>query len=111
MRERKTIEIDEAKAKSIYSSIWWKGKSPREIAETQFFINRIICPFEIFHESVEKSLGRPVYSHEFAFNFYGIMDEFLGDKTAPTMEEILKLIPTDQPVIIILSGKGPAEND
>jgi hypothetical protein len=53
----------------------------------------------VFHEAVEKSLGRPVFTHEFGLNYDGICDEFLGDKEPPTMNEILNLIPQEKLIV------------
>ena len=37
------------------------------------FESKLCMPFSIFQEAVEKTLGRPVWTHEFAF--YGIKKE------------------------------------
>jgi hypothetical protein len=61
----------------------------------------LLCmPFDVFHEAVEKTLGRPVWTHEFGLNFDGLKAELLGEKPASTMEEIINLIPEDKRVVI-----------
>ena len=52
---------------------------------------------------MEFALNRPIFTHEFAFK--GIVKEFLGEKSAPTPEEILELIPKDKRLIIGISEK------
>ena len=38
-----------------------------ELVQRQLFTARLFVPsFDIFHEAVEKVLGRPVWTHEFA---------------------------------------------
>lgn len=85
---------------SIYESQWWKGKTHRQIVEFQLFTAELCCPFAIFHEAVEKSLGRPVFTHEFGLNYDGICKEFLGEAEAPTLQQIMDLIPADKRVVI-----------
>ena len=73
----------------------------RQRAEFQMEQRLLCMPFEIFHEAMEKTLGRGVYTHEFGFNTEGLKAELYGNKPAPTFEEILALIPKDKQVIII----------
>jgi hypothetical protein len=47
-------------------------------------------PFDRFHQATEKVLGRPVFTHEFAFNC--IKEEYLGIREAPTFDEIVGLL-------------------
>ena len=71
------ISIGKEKAIELSLTEWWKEKSYREIAEFQLFTTELSCPFVVFHEAVEKSLGRPVFTHEFGLNYDGICKEFL----------------------------------
>lgn len=84
----------------IGESEWWKGRTFREIAKFQLFTKELCCPFEIFHEAIQKTLGRPVYTHEFGMDYDGIVQEFLGERDAPSLEEIINLIPEDKRIII-----------
>ena len=92
--------IGKDKAIALYDSNWWEGKTHREIAEFQLFTKELCCPFDVFHEAVEKSLGRPVFTHEFGLNYDGICKEFLGENESPTMGEILSMIPQDKLIVI-----------
>jgi hypothetical protein len=94
------LSIGKEKAIELYDSNWWIGKSYREIAEFQLFTAELSCPFDVFHEAVEKSLGRPVFTHEFGLNYDGICREFLGEKEAPTMNEILHMIPQEKLIVV-----------
>jgi len=93
---------DEAIA--LAESGFWKTLSYRDRAKFQLFENRLCMPFSVFHEAVEKSLGRPVYTHEFGPGIDRLRKEFLGEAPAPTLQEILGLIPADKRVLII-AGK------
>ena len=92
--------IGKEKAVQLYNSGWWEGKSHKEIAEFQLFTVELAVPFAVFHEAIEKCLDRPVFTHEFGLNFDGIMAEFLGEKLAPTLEEIIDLIPAEKRILI-----------
>ena len=48
-------------------------------------------PFDVFHEAVEKSLGRPVFTHEFGLNRDGMMKELCGDEPPPTFKDIINI--------------------
>ena len=101
--KHKPHSIGKDKAIALSESKWWEGKSHREIAEFQLFTAELACPFEVFHEAVEKSLGRPVFTHEFGMNYSGICDEFLGRREAPTLEQIINLIPEEKRVIVLIA--------
>ena len=77
--------------------------SSKDIVMFQLFQNRLCMDFGDFHEAIEKVLGRPVYTHEFAHP-ENLQQELLGDKPAPTLEEIIDLIPKEKR-IIIFGGK------
>lgn len=85
---------------AYYDTEWWKDKSYRQIAEFQLFTAELCCPFNVFHEAVEKSLNRPVFTHEFGLDYDGICKEFLGEKEPPNMNEILSLIPQEKLIVI-----------
>lgn len=57
-------------------------------------------PFDIFHEAIEKSLGRPVYTSEFELNYDSLCKEFLGEKNAPTIQEIIEMIPEEKRLVL-----------
>lgn len=92
--------IGREKAIQLYNTNWWVDYSPHKIAGFQLFIAELCCPFDVFHEAVEKSLGRPVFTHEFGLNYQSICKEFLGEKESPTMDEILNLIPQEKLIVI-----------
>lgn len=83
----------------LAKSNWWKGLPAHDIVTFQLFEDKLCMDFSDFHKAVEDSLGRPVWTHEFAFADK-LKQEFLGDKPAPTFEEIVNLIPADKRIIV-----------
>lgn len=91
--------IGRHKAIALAESQWWIGLPYKEIAKVGLLTAELCLPFDVLHEAVEKALGRPVWTHEFGMNFDGIVQELLGERDAPTMEEIINLIPAEKRII------------
>lgn len=91
MDRRNMVSLGEQKALAFAATEWWKDKTHREIAEIQMSVSELVCPFSVFHEAVEKTLGRPVYTHEFAF-FELLSAELYGERAAPSFEEVVGLL-------------------
>lgn len=87
---RKQMSIGREKAIKAAESSWWEGKTPREIAETQLATTELCMNFGDFQEAVEKTLDRPVWTHEFGLNVDGLWAELFGDRPTPTREDILR---------------------
>lgn len=86
----------------LFDSEWWKDRTPEEIVKFQLFEDRLCMPFSEFHEAVRVVLGRPVFTHEFGSSG-GLRKEYLGEKPAPTFEEIMSIIPADKRVLVVVS--------
>ena len=95
-------ELTKEQAIALAETQFWEGMSSYEIVRFQLFENRLCMPFQVFHEAIEEELGRPVYTHEFVMNNEGLKQEFLGTKKAPTLDEIIGLIPENKRVVINL---------
>ena len=93
--------MTEDNAKVLYLSGFWKHLTDYEKAKFQLFEDRLCMPFDVFHEAVEKTLKRPVFTHEFA-RPEALRNEFNGGRPAPTMEEIINLIPEQKRIIVCL---------
>jgi hypothetical protein len=96
----KPNDLTEDEAVALYDSGFWKQMSHEEIAKFQLITDRLCMPFEVFHEAIEKALGRPVWTHEFGLNREGLIKELFQGAPAPTMEEIINLIPEEKRVVI-----------
>lgn len=77
----------------------YENMTYRQIAEFQLEQDKLCMPFDVFHEAIEKTLGRPVFTHEFAFREQ-LRKELYGEKEAPTFEEICALIPEEKLILI-----------
>lgn len=93
-------EITKEQALALHESGWWKTLTARDIVAFQLFTDRLCMPFGDFHKAVEGALGRSVWTHEFGSSG-GLQAEFLGDKPAPSFEQILDLIPADKRIILV----------
>ena len=86
---------------TLANSKFWESMSHREIAEFQMTEPKLCMPFEIFHEALEKTIGRPVFTHELALNFGGVLEELFNGKEPPSFEEIINMIPEDKRCIVV----------
>lgn len=94
-------EMSKAAAVELLESKFWESMSYYERAWFQMNTSRLCMPFGVFHEAVEKTLGRPVYTHEFGLNYDGLMAELRGDLAAPSITEIIEMIPEEKRIVII----------
>jgi len=92
-------QLTKEQAISFAESKSYEGMSSKEIAEFQINQEKMCMPFEIFHEAVEKTIGRPVFTHEFGMNFEGIKDEIMNGAEPPSFDEIMSLIPKGKLIV------------
>lgn len=85
--------MTEHEAIELAKSGWWKNKSSEAIVKFQLFEEKLCMDFADFHKAMEDCLKRPVFTHEFGLNPDGLREEFLGEKSKPTLGEIINLIP------------------
>ncbi len=91
--------LTKQEAIKLFETKFWETMTNEEKAKFQLFEPLLCMPFAVFHEAVESTLKRPVYTHEFAF-MDGLQKELMGEKPAPTIDEILNLIPADKRIVI-----------
>ena len=67
--------------------------------------------FGDFHSGVEKLLGRPVWTHEFAFSRDpgGLQEEALGRAPKRTLQEIMDLIPAEKRIIVEVPAEAGSD--
>jgi hypothetical protein len=94
-----TQQLTKEQAIAFADSEIWKSWTAEQIVRMQLFQRRLCVPFNVFHESVGEVFGRDVYTHEFA-NSEALMLEYLGFRPAPTLDEIIEMIPEDKRRII-----------
>jgi hypothetical protein len=61
-----THEMTEAEAIAFHDSKVWETWTDHQVVELQLFQSRLCVRFDRFHQAIEKVLGRPVWTHEFA---------------------------------------------
>lgn len=93
------MSLTKDQAIAIAESRVWEGWTFEERVRFQLFEDLLCMPFSVFHEAIEKELGRPVWTHEFAF-VEGLRDEWAGKRGKPTMDEIIALIPPEKLIIV-----------
>jgi hypothetical protein len=94
---------------ALAESKWWEGKSAREIAMFQIFTaDCIMCmPFQLLLQATSEALGRPVFNIEFTSKgVERLKMELLAGGPAPTMDDILALIPEEKRVIVVVEPGG-----
>ena len=96
---RKSIGRENAIA--LAETKWWIDRSSYEIAYFTMLVEELCLPFDVFHQAITDALGRPVYTHEFGLNWDGLWEELNGERTSPTVEEIINLIPKEKLLIVI----------
>lgn len=72
--------LDMEYSKRFTDGMMWDKMSDRELVIFQLSNDLLCCPWGIFHEKVEKVLGRPVWTHEFA-NMQGLLLEVFEGTT------------------------------
>ena len=94
-------QLTREEAIAVHDGGKWRSWSHERIAHFQMEQDRMCVPFGVFHEAVEKALGRPVWTHEFGLNRDGLMRELKGEEAPPSMEDILNLIPEEKRIVLV----------
>lgn len=92
--------MNKEQAIELGNSHFWEKMTPLEIAKFQLFEPLLCMPFSVFHEAIEKALGREVWTHEFGMNLEGLKRELMGEAPMPTLDEIMDLIPEEKRIIL-----------
>ncbi len=92
-------QLTKEEAIAMYEGNEWKQWNDEKKFSFQMLQHRLCMPFGEFLKAAEIVLGRPVFTHEFAFR-EGLIREWLGDKPMPTFDEIIGLIPKDKLIIV-----------
>ena len=93
-------QLTQDEAIALAASGEWKDWTDEQIVAFQFYQEKLCMDFSRFHEAMEKVMGRPVWTHEFAFRDR-LQAELEGKLPAPTMEDILALIPPEKLIAVL----------
>jgi len=99
------IQLSKDEAVAFAEGKQWEPMTLRERTEFQLFQDRLCMPFGVFHEAVEKALGRPVWTHEFA-DRQRLQDELRG--LGPTPENPAQHALDSLTAMMVAEGKDPA---
>ena len=99
-------QLTKEQAIAIYEGKEWQNWTDEQIVQLQLYQDFLCVPFGRFHAAVEKVLGRPVWTHEFAGDTgrQRLIDEYEGKRPRGTVEEsfefLRELVP-DEKIIIV----------
>ena len=77
----------------------WKEWTAEQVVRFQLFQEKLCMDFSYFQKCMQDVLGRPVWTHEFAFRDE-LVKEYLGVKETPSFDDILNLIPKEKRLVI-----------
>jgi hypothetical protein len=102
INERRNVmeQMTKEQAINFARSEKYLDMSHKERAILQLHQDKLCMPFDVFHESVEKTLGRPVYTHEFGVNKDGLIAE-LGGAEPPSLADIINMIPEEKRMLVV----------
>ncbi len=103
MSNIRQLRKDEARA--FHDSGVWKAWTHEQIARFQMAQDRLCIPFGVFHDAIEKALGRSVRTHEFGLNYDGLQAELDGKVGKPSMQDILDLLPKEKTIVLVVDGE------
>ena len=95
-------QLTKEQAIIFYNNKSYEHMTMRDIAAFQLDQDRLCVPFSLFHEALEKTLNRPVYTHEL-LDKVRLRQELGGFCRPPSFEEIMAMIPQEKPIVIGLS--------
>ncbi len=82
-------QLNKEEAIKFYDSHAWKYLSDKERSVFQIEQQLLCMPFSVFHKSIEASLGRRVWTHEFGSdNASALRQELMGLQPPPSLEDI-----------------------
>lgn len=93
-------QLTEQQAIEFAKSEVWKIWTDEQMAFFQLQQRRLCMPFDRYRQAVEAILKRPVWTHEFAKPEL-LIDEYQREKPAPTMEEIINMIPPEKLILLV----------
>ena len=79
---------------------WWEGRPAKEVALIGLLTRELCLPIDELYKALHDALGRGVYTHEIALNLDALIQELHGERDAPTLEDIINLIPAEKRILI-----------
>ena len=82
-------QMTDEQSSAFQNSKRWETMSHRHQATLQLLQQRLWIPFKVFHNAVEKTLGRAVPATDLGLNRSGLIEELLEGRTTPALHDIL----------------------
>jgi hypothetical protein len=93
---RAGTQLTREEAIAFHDANRWQLMTQEELAVFQLNQQFLAMPFPVFHEAVEKLLGRPVWTHEFA-DSESLLAELAGVIPRPTFGQIVDKLLAREP--------------
>jgi len=101
-------QLKRAQALKLAKSKEWEKWDDERIVRFQLYQDRLCMDFDRFHKAIEKVLGRPIWTHEFA-QINLIRLEYEGIRKKPTLGEIMGQIPREKLILAVISPNHDSE--
>lgn len=89
-------QLTKDQAIQFFDTKSWEALSFEERAKFQISQERLCMPFGVFHEAVEKTINRPIFTHEFGCNVEGLKKEIFENSEPSTLDDIINLLPKEK---------------
>lgn len=93
-------QLTQEQAIHVGESELWRDLTYRQRAEMQMSQEYLCMDFKVFHEALEKTLGRPVFTHELGLNPDGIKAELFDGAEPPSLKEIMEMVPEEKRIVV-----------
>ena len=88
-------QLSQEQAQLIFKSRVWEQWTDIQLLRFQLFQNNLCMPFGKYHTTLERFLGRPIYTYTLDHQKDKLIKEVLGSDEKPTINEIYNLIPAE----------------
>lgn len=82
-------QMTDEQGSAFQDSKRWETMSHRDQATLQLLQQRLWMPFKVFHNAVEKTLGRALPATDLGLNRSRLIEELLEGRTAPALHHLL----------------------
>jgi len=82
-------QFTKEQANKFYNEKCYEGMTHKEIAQFQINQNLLCIPFTVFHEAIEKTIGRSMSIKEFSINFDNIKANIMNGNKPTSLTYII----------------------
>jgi hypothetical protein len=90
---------------ALYQSGWWRERPAKEVALFQLQTAELSLPFSEFGRVLKEATGRYVTKYELS-QPESLIAEIMGERPAPTHEELAQLLALEQFVDLVRGGRS-----